>query len=104
MLAINSIRTEHDAAGLPDLYPRPREVQLLEIHVRAFPTHLLCICLDTKQRAFDARALWDVKQHVPARQHQIEPLAVDVLQVWVSRGAGRDTLRAVHRQPRRRSP
>mmetsp|Transcript_102942 Transcript_102942/g.291598 ORF Transcript_102942/g.291598 Transcript_102942/m.291598 type:complete len:255 (+) Transcript_102942:614-1378(+) len=45
-------------------------------------THLARVSFYAKQR--HVLTTWDVDQNMPAGPHQVEPLAVDILQVWIA--------------------
>jgi hypothetical protein len=74
------------ASGLLCLCPRPGNVELLEVHVRALSTQPARIGLHAKHGVFSTHSTRDVYQNVLARLQQVEPLAMDVLQVGIADG------------------
>merc|ERR1740121_1332829 len=64
--------------------PRPCNVQLLEIHVRASPTQSARIGLHAKQGELGTLSTRNAYQHVLALLHQVESLTMNVLQVWIT--------------------
>mmetsp|Transcript_14291 Transcript_14291/g.38276 ORF Transcript_14291/g.38276 Transcript_14291/m.38276 type:complete len:266 (-) Transcript_14291:49-846(-) len=74
-------------SGLLLLCPRPRDVQLLEVHVRA-STQPTRVGLHAEHRSVGGLSFGDVYQEVLARLHQIEALTMHVLQVGIALGRG----------------
>ena len=68
------------------LCPRSGNVELLEVHVRALSTQAARIGLHAKQGVLSGRTTRYVYQNMLARLHQVEPLAMNVLQVGVANG------------------
>jgi len=80
---------EAEPAGILRLRPDPCDIQLLEVQICALPTQSTCVSLYTKQRASGKLSLWNLNQDEFARPHQVEPLTVHVLQVWIAGGGDR---------------
>eukprot|EP00959_Pyramimonas_sp_CCMP1952_P090029 1884692-Pyramimonas_sp.AAC.1 len=66
-----------EPSSLLGLCPRPSNVQLLEVHVRALSTQAARIGLHAKQGVFSTHSARDADQNMIARLHQVEPLAMD---------------------------
>mmetsp|Transcript_30134 Transcript_30134/g.84559 ORF Transcript_30134/g.84559 Transcript_30134/m.84559 type:complete len:287 (+) Transcript_30134:595-1455(+) len=79
-------RTVLETASLMRLHPLARDVQLLEVHVRAQLAEPLRLRLHAQQGALGARAPRDLDQEVPTSLHEVETLAEDVLQMRVAGG------------------
>jgi len=69
------------------LCPSPCDVQGLEVHVRALLAQPIRLGHHAEQGG--RLPAGDVYQDVPARPHQVEALAVHVLQVGVANGSNR---------------
>merc|ERR1719203_2271413 len=70
------------------LCPRSCDVQFPEVHIRTLSTQVARFRLHVQQRMFGALSTRDADQDVLARLHQIEALAVNVLQVGIANGGG----------------
>merc|ERR1719188_2873419 len=79
-------RAEMETAHRLRIHPRPRDVQLLEVHVRALSTQSTRVGHYTKQCVVNTLTPWNVNQNLLARPHQVEPFAEDVLQMRVACG------------------
>mmetsp|Transcript_24754 Transcript_24754/g.64630 ORF Transcript_24754/g.64630 Transcript_24754/m.64630 type:complete len:463 (+) Transcript_24754:186-1574(+) len=78
---------EAEPARLLRLRPRAGDVQLLEVELGARPAQPLRLRLHAEQCGLDAARLpGDVDQDVLAGFHQVEPLAVEVLEVGIAGG------------------
>jgi len=66
--------------------PRPRDVDLLEVHVRALSTQNLRIGLHAKECFFRMLSTRDVNQNMFAWLHQVEPLTMNILKVGIADG------------------
>ena len=83
LLTSNIIGMELKDAIMPAVYPSPRDVDVLEIHVSTLRAQALHLCLNAKQDVRGICASRNVEKDMPASPHQVEPLAVDVLQVRI---------------------
>jgi len=73
------------SSSLLFLCPRPCDVQGLEIHIRA-ATQPVCDGLHAEHCIYSALSFRDVYQEMLARLHQVELLAMNVLQVRIANG------------------
>jgi len=98
--AVRLVRVEAQATLLLLLGPLPSDVQASEIHVRARRTIMTRLRLNKQQHMLGGCLPRNLEQSVPARLHQIEPLAVYVLHVGIANSLRR---RRCWRRRRRRA-
>merc|ERR1719401_1866954 len=82
--ATGAICTERVTILLLSVRPRPCDIDLREVHLRAQTAQSLRLSFNMKKRLHLAGTPWDVDQGVLTSQHQIESLSMYVLHVWVA--------------------
>eukprot|EP00959_Pyramimonas_sp_CCMP1952_P439578 9202576-Pyramimonas_sp.AAC.1 len=85
MLALR-LGVERKAASLGLVRPRPRDIDSLEVRVCTLSTQSTHVGLHDEQSVLNGLSTWNIDQHNLARPHQVEPLAINILQVRVASG------------------
>mmetsp|Transcript_41906 Transcript_41906/g.116899 ORF Transcript_41906/g.116899 Transcript_41906/m.116899 type:complete len:287 (-) Transcript_41906:107-967(-) len=75
-----------EPAALGLVRPCPSDVHLLEVHVGAVSAQSTRVGLHGEQRVLADAAARYVDKHDLAWPHQVEPLAVHILQMWIANG------------------
>merc|ERR1719277_2119136 len=83
------------------LHPSSCHIDFLEIHIRALSTHHFRVGLHAKKCFVSTLSTRDVYQNMLAWLHQIETLAMNVLQVGVASGS-HSSGASDHGRPRRK--